>query len=334
MQDFAAGSPMSTRLRTEITAYQLCPLDDTAAESPHAHVSMTVKSKVASKPAQWSAKLRWEQNKALRTTVENMKLGAFHRCFTGWKSIVQRDLRKSNALIPAAITPSYAKDIVYRMGHCAIADWSVFRKFVTGQKSFKCIKPNSLMAMKVEYIGFLLTPGGIYSVPGDNGFASLGSDPLNESNAPPKLFQLVSFNAVRMDHVHTISMMKMKSWRKLGVLQMLDIAPTAEDSPEEHLDVFPLGTPRPVDLVLEYSWEDWTQKLLSWSVDSSRLAGCFRITSPMPAQSTWTEGGTNASILCARVFSCIIVRIASYSPKGTSMTRTQTCRHWQSFSGF
>ena len=50
MESWANGEPLSQRLRTELTAYQLAPLDDSLAEGPHAHVSHTVKAKAASKP--------------------------------------------------------------------------------------------------------------------------------------------------------------------------------------------------------------------------------------------------------------------------------------------
>ena len=46
LRAYATGSPMSKKLRTEITAYQLCMLDGPMQESPHARIS-----RVASCPA-------------------------------------------------------------------------------------------------------------------------------------------------------------------------------------------------------------------------------------------------------------------------------------------
>ena len=150
--------------------------------------------------------------------------------------------------------------------------------------------------MKVEYLSFVLAPGGVYSVPGDTGFTALGSDPLHPAPASPQLFQLVSFNAFRMDHVRTSSLMQMKSWRKPAFIQRLDIVDTEEDATDEHLDVFPLGVPEPVDILFEFTWQEWTEKLLTWSIGASSVAGCLRISSPLPAASHWTYGWDNASI--------------------------------------
>ena len=50
LRAYANGHPMSERLRTEITAYQLCMLDDSVQESPHARITKVLQTARASKP--------------------------------------------------------------------------------------------------------------------------------------------------------------------------------------------------------------------------------------------------------------------------------------------
>jgi len=64
-QDFAvwaSGGAMSTRLRKEILAYQLCALDDAFVEGPHARVGRIARATPRPSPAWWSTTLRLDQN--------------------------------------------------------------------------------------------------------------------------------------------------------------------------------------------------------------------------------------------------------------------------------
>ena len=157
--------------------------------------------------------------------------------------------------VPVLCSSSSVRDIAYRTGDRTVTDWSVLRPFSNGQHSYRLPKSKLTLSMKVEYLSFVLAPGGVYSVPGDTGFTALGSDPVHPAPALPHLFQLVSFNAFRMDHVRTSSLMRMKSWRKPAFIQRLDIVDTEEDATDEHLDVFPVGVPEPVDILFEFTWQ-------------------------------------------------------------------------------
>ena len=77
LEEFAASGIMSTRLRTEVTAYQLTLLDDTVAESPHATISRVVKGKTHSKPVLWSMELRFKQNAQTMESVDRLEPGIF-----------------------------------------------------------------------------------------------------------------------------------------------------------------------------------------------------------------------------------------------------------------
>ena len=59
---WAAGGDMSDELRSEITAYQLCVLDDSMGEGPHALLSREATRSPRSSPAWWSGTFRLTQN--------------------------------------------------------------------------------------------------------------------------------------------------------------------------------------------------------------------------------------------------------------------------------
>ncbi len=72
LRRYAATGEMSQRLRSEVTAYHLCMLDDSMQEMPHALVSHTALAARASRISWWSATLRLQQNLAAWSLSENV----------------------------------------------------------------------------------------------------------------------------------------------------------------------------------------------------------------------------------------------------------------------
>ena len=87
---FARGGAMSERLRTEITAYQACMLDDSAVEGPHASVSRISKSAASVGAAWWSSTLRFIQNQSCMKVCNEEEADIFNSLFLNWKVLSQR----------------------------------------------------------------------------------------------------------------------------------------------------------------------------------------------------------------------------------------------------
>ena len=76
---------MSDRLRTEVTAYQLCVLDDNVQESPHALVSRIATTARQSRAKWWSSTVRLQQNRSVMRVMEVIAPGRFAKFFKCWK---------------------------------------------------------------------------------------------------------------------------------------------------------------------------------------------------------------------------------------------------------
>ncbi|MCP4243259.1 MAG: hypothetical protein GY772_22105, partial [bacterium] len=119
---FANGGPMSSALRCEVTAYQLCILDDTVQEAVHRDVTHISARAPASKLALRAATLRLDQNIELwdaATALGQDTDGGFQQGRTvawGEGQRVMRPLRAAQFL-----------DCVYRGGDVALRDWGALQ---------------------------------------------------------------------------------------------------------------------------------------------------------------------------------------------------------------
>ena len=88
MGAFALGAPMSAQLASEITAYQLCMIDDTWAESIHRDVStQKVRAYAASLPHR-AATLRFKDNLRQIGCLSETELATFVQCVRRWRSVM------------------------------------------------------------------------------------------------------------------------------------------------------------------------------------------------------------------------------------------------------
>ena len=125
----AEGRGMSTRLREEVSSYQLCQLDDTWVEAVHRDVSATCKRSSACAFPWVASTLRLSQNFAVMDSAREN--GQDHRSllFSKWRVICQHSAAKAIKLILVR-NSSRAKLIseAYRMR---------FDTFTIGQLHFK-----------------------------------------------------------------------------------------------------------------------------------------------------------------------------------------------------
>ena len=113
---FARGGAMSERLRTEITAYQACMLDDSAVEGPHASVSRISKSAASVGAAWWSSTLRFIQNQSCMKVCNEEEADIFNSLFLNWKVLSQRSPLRYRKNIQSRQKTRGFLDFVYRAG--------------------------------------------------------------------------------------------------------------------------------------------------------------------------------------------------------------------------
>ena len=133
-RQYARTGVMSVALRTEVTAYQMCMLDDSMVEGPHSTIGRTSRCASTSTPAWWSATIRLEQNSQDRESKEEAMPGRFEWLFQHWKIMGQRSTRKYSKGIMQRISTADFKHLVYRSRQFNLADCSILRQRHASQK--------------------------------------------------------------------------------------------------------------------------------------------------------------------------------------------------------
>ena len=100
MEAFASGQEMSDRLRLEVSAYQLCKLDDTWTEASHSLVSSHTKKSPAATIPFCAASLRLSQTLASFDEGTEDQQQDLLRCYTRWRSIAHPKAGSVARLVP------------------------------------------------------------------------------------------------------------------------------------------------------------------------------------------------------------------------------------------
>jgi hypothetical protein len=207
LRAYAAGSPMSERLRTEITAYQLCMLDDSMQESPHARIARVVQASRPSKPPWWSATVRMEQNLAICRSLDEIRPQRSRALFKAWKFLAQRNpsLKVQWHLIPKKLADKPFLQMVYRLGHENRTDWSslsIFNGRGSGIGMGSLQKLSPVEKVFEDLFKRVCKPGSLFTVDRQcSAWSAL--DSLGQGDAPglpkPTLEQLVCFQVLHLN---------------------------------------------------------------------------------------------------------------------------------------
>lgn len=256
LSTLARTGSWSMRLRSEITAYQCCILDDSFAEGPHAVTTKTCSHSSASTPPWWSATARIEQNKIVRGVLEQMHPGLWSRCMQFHRSIFQMDrralLHHKRGNMPARNEPVFFQK-VYRVGRFAATPVESIQAAERDFCDFTAVdsagsRPpplTNITKMLKQYWMLSLKEGSVYSFqPSDNPDGSR-SDLL--------VFQIVELFADRYKINRTASEdCKRKSLKVPIIVQPLEVVSLSRSScsPEadDALEVSALESPKRVDL--------------------------------------------------------------------------------------
>ena len=301
---YANGGPMSSRLRTEVTAYQLCMLDDSMQEGPHARISRIVSRSRASKPHGWSAKLRLSQNLAIEKDINAIAgSGQFDLYFRGWKALTQRHPLSYRQVVMQRISTKKFLSKVYRCGSHSCTDWSALSLLSTRSSTASGGRPQSsaIREVKIDYLRRVCKRDMIFSLPK---LADVGADTRAEQDmarltgfAPdsgvPELvcFKVVHEGIVRQRHVDTAAMALKKKYAVPVSVQFYTPWNLTE-YPCSFMEVYPDGLPQIVDLLELADWRNVATCLRSWTMAGpADVAGCWSLTSPqVVADTQWTLG--------------------------------------------
>ena len=253
---FAKRGIMSAKLRTEITAYQMCILDDSFVEGPHASIGRAARAAPKGTNAWWSATLRLAQTCRMREAMDSQP-GRFAWYFARWKMLAQKEPGQYDRGRPAKKkTPDFC-NFVYRSGFCSTQDWSAL-----GLKAFRPQENRAdrhadrsqVAALQRDYVRCVFRPGCIFSLVNR---AARNTQTLTTDNqdsdvmatASHMYFQVVDTGLVRKKHVDSEAL---AAWRRMSCpakvqyMRMWHGGRSAEDCATVYQDEWP----EPVDIMM------------------------------------------------------------------------------------
>lgn len=274
---WAGEGHMSGRLRSELTAYQLCMLDDSFVEAPHAHISRIARQATVPSPSWWSATVRIEQNFQAYEKSKISCPGRFEQLFDAWKLMGQfrqgRYLEGQALKVPAR---QFLRS-VYRTGaQDTQRDWTVLRPLTDrpGQ-GMPEVRPSDMEALIKEYLLAIFVPGSVVEVQDTRGVSAseLLSGVAHPSGqvalvAPRQFYQVVSRALVSKKFVSTERLARIKFMRVPVVLQRLSLPIADGQEVLSSVIAVPEGFPEVQDVKTLGSWRDLRHRLHSWTVQS------------------------------------------------------------------
>lgn len=287
LRAFADSGRMSKELRSEILAYQLCILDDSIQESPHAQVSRVASVARQSGPPWWSATIRMDQNVATKSSLDAVSANRFSQCFRAWKALGQCKWTRYANLVSQRVRTRPFLEMVYRTGSHCRADWSFLADLSESSTPTRdSVSRTAIQEVKIDFLKRVCTPhamltwGKPSSVPAvsDMGSVALPGQ-AQHSQLEPCVLQVVSYDFTRKKVVQTESA---RRWRRMLLPATVQRYGhwNAMQYPCPDLDVFPDGPPVLVDLHNEIAHDQY-MCLRRWTVPGpSDVAGCWSLTDP------------------------------------------------------
>ena len=310
MELLANTGQWTVRLRTEVTAYQCCILDDAFMEGPHSGTSKETVRAPASLPSFWSATSRMKQNISLKQTFDKLKPGFFAKKFQYWRSVLKvqktsTSLRRNRHWhVRGSVCNDFIKK-VYRMDEYGT---SPLKSIKTTQKAFNALvggeddvaTPGTMVRVLKQFLQGSLDNGHVYSAPRSN-VAALTSDNVS-------FFQVVDTNANRYKRVRTASSIDVKLLDIPALLQPLSVYRDTGEVIGDDLLLFNDGDAVFRDVMTlagpETNANDLFKTLTSWTLDAvCDVGGCMRIHTPQKlCDRQWTTYLVLISMGCVYMY--------------------------------
>ncbi len=188
---------MEARLRREVTAYQLCMLDDTVQEAVHRDVSHVSARAPCSRLAFRAASVRLDQNLAVWDACQSP--AERQAAFQGWRSILRFRGVKRKASAKASAKAGEFLDHVYRAGEVGLKDWGALERFMAQHDPQPVRAQLSAAArLKVDYLRRVLAAGSVYSVP-------VTEAPVQQDRPLAEAGRAAEASAARFDYFEVLS---------------------------------------------------------------------------------------------------------------------------------
>ena len=267
---------MSDRLRSEIAAYQLCVLDDSFVEGPHALIGRIFRQASTPSPSWWCSTVRLAQNMQEydRSVLETP--GRFEQFFDRWKLVAQRCQRRYLAgQVPKMRNGPFLR-FVYRTGMRETQrDWTVLHALADKPEGLPEAKPGDMELLSREYLLAVFVPGSVVEVHDRRGVSALelvsgGEQGAGQDALVPvrHFYEVVSRNLVSKKFISTQSAARMKLMRVPLVLQRLTLCDNPGQDLPLTLAAVPEGHPEVQDVRMLGSWQDLRHRLHAWSVET------------------------------------------------------------------
>ena len=282
----ATGSPMFKKLRTEITAYQLCMLDDSMRHSPHARISRVAQAAWPSEPPWWSATVRLSQNLAVCKSLDELKPQQSRALFQAWKFLAHRNPSSHVHwnLIPKRVGTKPFLQMAYRLGKENRTYWSSLRIF-NGRESG--IDIGSLRKLAPDHTVWedvfkRVCKPRLFFIANRNYSALPALDTLGQDDAPgmpkPTLESLVCFQVVHLNPTakrqpDTAMLQVERAMALPAMVQVYQVVHASDPyDPCPTLHVRPHGTPAVIDMMDfagHSSLKTWLPDFRQWTLATS-----------------------------------------------------------------
>lgn len=276
---------MVARVQTEITAYQLCVLDESLVESPHAAVSRITSSSRSSKPWTWFSRMRFRQNKALRSYMNHVRTGEFERRFRKWKCMGQRSVKTFLKGRPVRKKNKTFFSFIYRLSAHNREELPVFANRDTLDQAAEHVPVEDAdrAALKKDFLLRVFRPNTYLSLPAASDIRKLsGLVDGPEVTAPPdpRIMQIINTDFSSKKHVPTEYMRMVRRQACPALVQRVD-AWGLREYPGNSMNVFTIGDVEIMDLLKLDSWDTIIGQCVIWTqLDESDISGCSCISHP------------------------------------------------------
>lgn len=164
---FIEGGQLDSAVRTEIRAYGMTPLDESAVEGVHREIKLIKTKAVGSEEIWWGASWRLGQS----LDVYDSMGGASSRkqrlaSWKGWKSILRQDLLGSRKMVNMKVPTRNFLAQVYWSGPSNLKDWGQLGTVLAGFWPREPAKRMTVEAkLRAEHCASIFVEKGVYSVP-------------------------------------------------------------------------------------------------------------------------------------------------------------------------
>ena len=282
-RDYVKTGKMHTKLRSEITAYQLCMLDDSLVEGPHAKIGRSTRGAARSLPSWWSATIRLTQNMRVRADSGVADPGKFEWFYRHWKILAQRHQSKYARGTMKRTSIKRFLSLVYRMGEISLQDWSALglhKLDIQVDKKQASRTNNPVRELQRDYVRCVLEKNKFYSAPRESNMNNLdtlgtGVSAAASSDDHDIIFQVVSHDMTHKKHVVTESMHKWRAMEVPATIQHYSRQRVDNDR-DSGFTVYEEGHPEIVDLLKLGTWKQLSRSLTAWThVESDGSDGGF-----------------------------------------------------------